>query len=85
MQRLFRILMGSFQPPPLDVAAVLFRAMHPGDEMLPREALDNGWGGLFARGLEIVQTKGDHWTLVKDERNTAALRHKSMRCSIGMP
>ena len=25
------------------------------------------------RGLKIVQAKGDHWSLVRDERNTAAL------------
>ena len=47
--------------------------MHPSDEMLPSDTLDNGWGGRFTRGLEIVQAKGDHWSLVKDERNTAAL------------
>ena len=73
MQLFFRVLMMSFQPPPLDAAAVLFRTMHPSDEMLPSDALDNGWGGRFTRGLEIVQAKGDHWSLVKDERNAAAL------------
>jgi thioesterase domain-containing protein len=73
MQLFFRVLMMSFQPPPLDAAAVLFRTMRPSDEMLPSDTLDNGWGGRFTRGLEIVQAKGDHWSLVKDERNTAAL------------
>jgi amino acid adenylation domain-containing protein len=73
MQLFFRILLMSFQPHPLDAAAVLFRTMHPGDEMLPKDALDNGWGDLFARGLEVVQARGDHWSLVRDERNTAVL------------
>jgi thioesterase domain-containing protein len=41
--------------------------------MLPNDALDNGWGGRFTRGLEIVHAKGDHLSLVKDERNAAAL------------
>jgi thioesterase domain-containing protein len=73
LQLFFRVLMMSFQPLPLDAAAVLFRTTRPSDEMLPRDALDNGWGGRFTRGLEVVQAKGDHWSLVKDERNTAAL------------
>jgi thioesterase domain-containing protein len=73
MKLFMRILMMSFQPPPIDAAAVLFRTTRLGDEMLPKVALDNGWGGRFARGLEIVQAKGDHWSLVRDERNTAAL------------
>jgi thioesterase domain-containing protein len=73
MHLFFRILMMSFQPRPLDAAAVLFRTMHPSDQMLPRGALDQGWGGLFSRGLKIVQVRGDHWSLVRDERNTAAL------------
>ena len=62
-----------FNPPPLDAAAVLFRVRRPGDEMLPRDGFDNGWGGRFARGLEIIEVRGDHWSLVKDERDCAAL------------
>lgn len=62
----FRILLMSFRPRPLDAAAVLFRTMRPTDEMLPGDDLDNGWSGLFVRGLEIVQAKGDHWSLVRD-------------------
>ncbi len=73
MKLFFRILMMSFDPRPVDAAAVLFRTTHRGDKMLPRDTLDNGWGGRFARGLEIVQAKGDHWTLVTDEGNTALL------------
>jgi hypothetical protein len=30
-------------------------------------------GPPFTRGLEVVQAKGDHLSLVRDERNTAAL------------
>ena len=58
---------------PLDAAAVLFRVRRPGDEMLPRDGFDNGWGGRFARGLEIIEVRGDYWSLVKDERDCAAL------------
>jgi amino acid adenylation domain-containing protein len=73
MQLFLRILLMSFNPRPLDAAAVLFRATRPGDEMLPGDNRDNGWGGRFVQGLEIIQTRGDHWSLVRDERNTAAL------------
>ena len=65
--------MMSFDPRPLDAAGVLFRTTRPGEADVAWSRLDNGWGGRFARGLEIVQAKGDHWSLVRDERNTAAL------------
>jgi hypothetical protein len=78
--------MTSFQPRPLDgldAAVVLFRRIHPDGEMLPKGALDSERGTRFAQGLEIIQTKGDHWSYVKDERNTAALARQINRCSIG--
>jgi thioesterase domain-containing protein len=62
-----------FNPRSLDAASVLFRARRPGDEVLPRGGFDNGWSGRFARGLEIIEVKGDHMSLVRDERNVAAL------------
>lgn len=40
--------------------AMLFRVKTPGEEMLPGHDLTNGWRDLFARGLEIVQSPGDH-------------------------
>ena len=73
MYLLFRVLLKSFHPRPLDAAGVLFRTRRPGEAMLPEDDLDNGWSGLFVRGLKIVQAKGDHWSLVRHERNTAAL------------
>ena len=67
-----RIAAKSFQPRPLDASGVLIRAEYPTDEVLPGYDLTNGWGGLFARGLEIVQAKGGHVSMVSDE-NAAAL------------
>ena len=41
--------------------------------MLPGYDFTNGWGDLFARGLEIIEATGDHVSMVNDERNVAAL------------
>jgi amino acid adenylation domain-containing protein len=73
MQHLFLMFRSSLDPTPLDTAGVLFRTRRPGDRFLMQGALDNGWGGRFIRGLEIVETKGDHWSLIKDDHNVAAL------------
>jgi thioesterase domain-containing protein len=58
--RFTRIATESWQPRPIDTSAVLFRVKTPGEEMLPGHDLTNGWHDLFARGLEIVQSPGDH-------------------------
>ena len=50
---------------------MLIRAEFPDEEMLPGYDFTNGWRGLFARGLEIVQATGDHVSMVSDE-NAAA-------------
>ena len=54
---------------------MLFRAEFPGEEILPGYDFSNGWGGLFARGLEIVQAQGDHVSMVADE-NAAAFKRQ---------
>jgi hypothetical protein len=53
----------SWHPRPIDTSAVLFRVKTPGEEMLPGHDLTNGWRDLFARGLEVVQSPGDHVTI----------------------
>ncbi len=73
MTRLFFRLRSSFNPPPLDAPALLFRTRRPGDNLLAQDALDNGLGGRFTQGLEVFKASGDHWSLVRDERNAAAL------------
>ena len=46
----------------------------PGEEMLPGHDLTNGWRDLFARGLEIVQSPGDHVSMMADGHLTTVAR-----------
>lgn len=62
-----------FDPFPLDAPAVLFRTRQPGDGLLTRGDADSGWEGRFTRGLEIIEVAGDHLSLIREERNVAAL------------
>jgi Thioesterase domain len=73
MRRVSHITGKIFHPHPLDARGVLIRATYPGEEMLPGLDFTNGWGSLFARGLETVQAAGDHNSMVADEANRAAL------------
>jgi hypothetical protein len=41
--------------------------------MLPGHDFTNGWGELFASGLEVIQGKGNHSSIVSDENNLADL------------
>jgi amino acid adenylation domain-containing protein len=76
MMQLFLSEDSSFDPSPIDARAVLFRTRRPGDGILSAERLDNGWGGCFTQGLQIVEVNGDHWTLVRDEQNAASLARR---------
>jgi thioesterase domain-containing protein len=64
IMRFSRIAAKSWHPRPIDTSAVLFRAKIPGEEMLPGHDLTNGWGDLFSRGLEVVQSPGDHVSML---------------------
>jgi amino acid adenylation domain-containing protein len=68
-----RILGRSYDPQPLDALGVLIRADLPDEEKLPHVDLTNGWRDLFVRGLEVVQAKGNHWSIVSREEDAAAL------------
>jgi thioesterase domain-containing protein len=72
MERLYRVLQKSFHPRALDASGLLFRA-GPGENTLRGHDFTNGWRNLFARGLTVVHTKGDHVSIVHDERDLAAL------------
>ena len=72
INRFSRFASKTFHPRPLDASGVLIRAESSGDETLPGHDLTNGWRDLFVRGLEIVQARGDHLSMVSDE-NAAAL------------
>jgi thioesterase domain-containing protein/acyl carrier protein len=55
-----------YQTRPLDSRAVLFRAQR--SELASYYPIANrlGWDGLLKRGLEVVDTPGDHFTLLKE-------------------
>ena len=67
LSRFYRIAALSFHPSPLDAPGALIRAEYPNEELLPGYDITNGWRDLFARGLEIVQAKGDHVSMIGDE------------------
>jgi nonribosomal peptide synthetase DhbF len=85
--RLYRILQKSFHPRPLDSSGLLFRATFPGEKTLPGYDFTNGWRNLFARGLNVVHTRGDHTSIVHDEQHLAALAQEINavldRCGLG--
>lgn len=72
--RFTRIAAKSWHPRPIDTSAVLFRANWGGDT-LPGHDLTNGWRDLFARGLEIVESPGDHVSMLLDGHLTTVARH----------
>jgi amino acid adenylation domain-containing protein len=55
-----------WRPRPLDASGVLIRAEASVDTMRGYDRA-NGWGGLFTRGLEVVQAEGDHITILGEE------------------
>jgi thioesterase domain-containing protein len=70
MNRLNRMTERSWHPRPIDALGVLFRAEFRGEEILPGYDFAVGWSDLFAGGLEIVQTAGDHFSMVNGHITT---------------
>ena len=64
-----------WRPSPLDAPGVLIRTKFPGEDMLFGYDFTHGWGKLFDRGLEIVQTSGDHVSMVGYENVAGLARH----------
>jgi amino acid adenylation domain-containing protein len=69
-----RLIEKSFNPRPVDALGVLIRPENSGDESLPGYDVTNGWGELFNRGLDVVQARGDHISMVTNENATAFRR-----------
>jgi amino acid adenylation domain-containing protein len=72
INRMARVTGKQWRPRPLDAVGVLFRARFAGEEMLPGYDIASGWSDLFAGGLEVVESTGDHVTMVTGE-NIATL------------
>jgi thioesterase domain-containing protein len=70
IMRFSRIAARSWHPRPIDTSAVLFRTKLPREEMLAGHDSTNGWRDLFARGLEIVESPGDHFSMMWDDNIT---------------
>ena len=66
-----------WRPRPLDAAGVLIRADNS-ESSLPGSDPAEGWGGLFTRGLEIVQTSGDHHSMVTKENAASLARQMNL-------
>ena len=73
MRSFYLTVAKSFYPRPLDASAVLIRAKVDGEEKLPGYDFTNGWGGLFAGGIETLPATGDHLTMVHDEQHLMPL------------
>jgi thioesterase domain-containing protein len=66
VSQFYRCIRGSFLPRPLRAPGILFRTVFPGEKTLPGFDASSGWRGLFADGLEVVELKGDHVSIVRD-------------------
>jgi amino acid adenylation domain-containing protein len=62
---LLRGIRRNYQYRPLDSRAILFRCQ---DDLYSTYAIDGkmGWGRLFTQGIDLVETPGDHSSLLQD-------------------
>ncbi len=65
LERVYRHARKNYRLHPLDSRAIVFRAQH--SEVAHYYAVDDklGWDGLLTRGLVVVETPGDHFSLLK--------------------
>ena len=72
VERLFTKILESYHPRRLDSRGVLFRSQPP-DEAYTRAFDDSlGWKNLFAGGLEIIPTLGDHLSMFRQHNQALA-------------
>jgi thioesterase domain-containing protein len=64
VEKVYRNASKSFRPQPLDTRAVLFRSRDSTEAYLHAIDASLGWAGLFTRGLEIIESPGDHFSLL---------------------
>jgi thioesterase domain-containing protein len=65
----------TYVPRPLEASGLLVRAEPFNANDKPYRDFDPalGWGGLFAGGMEIVQAKGNHISIIDIDENLAGL------------
>jgi len=65
LERVYRHARKNYRLQSLDSRAVIFRAQH--SEVAHYYAVDGslGWDGLLTQGIEVVETPGDHFSLLK--------------------
>lgn len=69
LERMYLHAVQSYCLRPLDCRGILFRADEPSEKAT--RALDGslGWNNLFKRGLEIIETPGNHFAMMRREYN----------------
>ncbi len=86
LSKVFRNARRNYTYRPLDCRAVLIRSQN--SDLAPLYSIDEalGWGGLFTRGLEIVETPGDHFSMFTAPHvETLAARFQECLEQIGNP
>ena len=79
MKRIHEHARENYRLQPLNCRAVFFRAQDSSHAHLYRVDAYMGWDGLFKGGLKIVDTPGDHFTLLKDPHlQTLAAQFKKL-------
>lgn len=79
LERVYRHARKNYRLQPLDSRAVIFRAQH--SEVAHYYAVDGnlGWDGFLTRGLETVETPGDHFSLLKRPHLLTLAEHVKQR------
>jgi amino acid adenylation domain-containing protein len=65
LERVYRHARKNYRLHPLDSRAIVFRAQHSEVAHYYAVAGKLGWDGLLTRGLVVVETPGDHFSLLK--------------------
>jgi amino acid adenylation domain-containing protein len=78
-RRIFQNARNGYELHPLDSRAILFRTQHSEMTHFYDEYSDLGWGGLFHHGLRVIETPGDHVSLLK-EPQVLTLANRFQEC-----
>jgi amino acid adenylation domain-containing protein len=72
LEKLYTNAANSYTLRRLDCHGVNFRTYQE-EEYDPFRAIDPGWGGLFIKGLETIQVKGSHHSIIREKRTMHAV------------